>query len=391
MIELENALRILLRARWSPDTEKVDLDKAQGRILAGDLVSDIEMPPFDKAAMDGYAVNSRDESEEFRVTGVVAAGDISDTAIEAGQAIRIMTGAPMPPGSDQVVIREHSMETQGMVRFSRRDSTLNVCLRGEDLKPGDRVLRDGMRIGPAEIAAAAAAGAHRLRVYRVPRVVVLVTGSEIVPPGEKLAEGKIFDSNGASITAQLRAMSVPPVEVIRVPDDPIRIETELQKWIDAADVVILSGGVSMGDYDYVPGVMKKLGIQLQFTKVAMKPGKPTVFGKHERGYVFGLPGNPVSTFMVFEIMVKPFLYRMMGHDFQHQILTLPMGNDWRRRKARRTEFVPVRIVGGRISALEYHGSAHVFALTGAEGLMEVPAGKLEIAKESMAHVRLLGS
>jgi len=305
--------------------------------------------------------------------------------------VRIMTGAPMPPGSDQVVIREHSLETEGVVRFSRRDDVMNVCLRGEDLKPGDLVLPDGVRMGPEEVAAAAAAGRNNLRAYRIPRVAVMVTGSEIVPPGEALGRGQIYDSNGASIAAQLAAMSVPPVAVIRVPDDPDRIRGELKKRIDAVDLVILSGGVSMGDYDYVPGVMESLGIRLHFTKVAMKPGKPTVFGSHAGGYVFGLPGNPVSTFVVFEIMIKPFLYRMMGHEFRHRVFNLPMGCSWRRRKAKRTEFIPVRIDESRVSPLEYHGSAHVFALTGADGLLEVPAGTLEIAKETMVHVRLLGS
>jgi len=393
MIELTDALAILEKAGPKPpaEAENLELSRACGRILAEEVISAIQMPPFDKAAMDGYAISSTDTATEFRVTGVVAAGDPPGAAIKTGEALRIMTGAPVPAGADQVVIREVSDETEGRVRFTRRDNVRNICLRGEDLKPGDMVLAKGTRLGPAALAAAAAAGRARLKVAPIPRVAVLVTGSEIVAPGETLRPGQIFDSNGISIAAQLRSMRVPPVSVSRVGDDAGQIRAAVKELIGESDVLILSGGVSMGDFDHVPAVLEDLAVKLHFTRVAMKPGKPSVFGSHKGGYVFGLPGNPVSTFVVFEIMIKPFLFRMMGHEFQPQIVAAPMAAAWRRCKMRRTEFLPVRIDNGMVTVPEYHGSAHVFALTGAEGLLEVPAGVGEIAREETVHVRLLGA
>ena len=175
MIGLQDALSILHETHLQPGVEAVSLNRSYGRILAVDLISTIEMPPFDKAAMDGYAVNSQDQSGEFAVTGVVAAGDAPGRAIGAGEAMRIMTGAPVPDGADQVVVREVSEEKNGKVRFSSRDAARNICLRGEDVKPGDLILPRGTRMGPAETASAAAIGENLLQVFRVPRVGILVT------------------------------------------------------------------------------------------------------------------------------------------------------------------------------------------------------------------------
>ncbi len=391
MIELREALQILEQTPQHPVSEVVPVAHALGRVLAEDVVSAIEMPPFDKAAMDGYAIHSQDPAAEWEVTGVVAAGAAPGARIEPGQAIRIMTGAPMPIGADQVVIREVSEERQGRVRFSSRDGEHNVCLRGEDLRPGDRVLARGARLGPAASAAAAAVGRDTLSVYRVPRVGVVVTGTEIVPPGETLQPGQIYDSNSASIQAQLRQMGIETVLSSRVTDDRDEIRAALRDALAELDLVILSGGVSMGDFDYVPGVLDSLGVRLHFTQVAIKPGKPTVFGSSTSGFVFGLPGNPVSTFVVFEVMVKPFIYRMMGHSYHPRMITAPMAETWRRSKVRRTAFLPALLRNDRVSVPEYHGSAHVFALLEADCLLEVPAGVGEIRAEETVRVRLLGS
>lgn len=391
MIGLKDALSILHEAHLRPGIEAVPLNRSYGRILAADLISTIEMPPFDKAAMDGYAVNTQDKAGEFTVTGVVAAGDAPGRVIGTHEAMRIMTGAPVPDGADQVVIREVSKEKNGKVRFSSREAARNICKRGEDVKPGDLILPQGTRMGPAETASAAAIGQNLLQVFRVPRVGILVTGSEIVSPGKSLRPGQIFDSNSSSIQTHLRQMGVEAVFARRVSDDREDIRDALINALEASDLLILSGGVSMGDFDYVPEALKSLGVRLHFTRVAIKPGKPTVFGSHDNGFVFGSPGNPVSTFVVFEIMIKPFLYRMMGHSYRARIITVPMAATWRRKKVGRTAFLPARLESGRVVIPEYHGSAHIFALPGADGLVEVPAGVGEISAEEEVHVRLLGS
>ncbi|HDP93934.1 MAG TPA: molybdopterin molybdenumtransferase MoeA [Candidatus Aminicenantes bacterium] len=391
MIGLKDALSILDQAELQPDVESVPLSRSYGRILAEDLVSAIEMPPFDKAAMDGYAINSRDKSQQFRVTGVVAAGDFPERAVGAGEAVRIMTGAPVPKGADQVVVREVSEERGGNVYFSSRNAARNICRQGEDVKPGDLILARGTRMGPAETAVAAAIGRGRLQVFRIPRVGILVTGSEIVSPGGSLKPGQIFDSNSTSIRTHLRQMGVDAVFARRVEDDPQCIRNALRNALEESDLVILSGGVSMGDFDYVPDALESLGVRLHFTRVTIKPGKPTVFGSHEKGFVFGLPGNPVSAFVVFEIMIRPFLYRMMGHVYRPRTVAVPMADTWRRSKVRRTTFLPVRLESGRAVIPDYHGSAHIFALPGADGLLEIPAGVKQLSAKEEVYVRLLGS
>lgn len=387
MIPVQEAFDILRGNVPDAIVEEAELRDALGRVLAEDIDSGIAMPPFDKSAMDGFAVRGDDESERFEIVETIAAGAVPQKEIGLGQCARIMTGAMLPRGADKVVMVEHTEEKDGFMTVTKKEPPRNICYLGEDIQIGDRVLDAGMRLGPAEIGVLASMGRASANVYRRPVVGMLTTGSEIVEPGHRLLEGQIYNSNAYSIGAQVEAMGCKPIYRGIAVDEPELIAKDLAALFDAVDVVVISGGVSMGTFDYVPDILKELGGTIHFSKVAVKPGKPTVFGTRGRKVFFGLPGNPVSTFVIFEVFVKPFLYRMMGHPFQPLFMRGEMKTAFRRKKAKRTAFIPVSYKDGLVEPVIYHGSAHLHALTRADGLLEVPAGQNEIAEGSVVHVR----
>lgn len=369
--------------------EKIALLSGRQRILAETISSPIDVPPFTKSAMDGYAVGIDDPGPDYRIVEVIAAGQIPGHALQRGQCAKIMTGAMLPGGADRVIKVELTRESNGLMTVSGHDANTNVMRQGEDLRAGSEVLARGTLLGAAEIALLASLGINRLPVFRRPRVGIITTGSELVKPGRPLPAGRIFNSNFFSLAAQLGSMAVPWLDLGTVVDDAKKIERAVADSLARCDVIILSGGVSAGDFDYVPGVLKKLGIALHFQKVAVQPGMPTVFGSRKGKYFVGLPGNPVSTYIIFEVLLKPFIYRLMGHEFRPQLVPAVMVHPFRRRQALRTAFVPVHYHHGQVEILPYHGSGHVHALTRANALLAVPAGTLEIPAGSNIDVGLL--
>lgn len=388
MIPIEEAEKILDKITYRPGTEEVSLMDALGRVLARDIVSKISMPPFDKSAMDGYAVISGDDSERFEVVEIVAAGDVPKKTIHKGQCAKIMTGAMLPPGADWVFKVEITEEKDGVMYLTGEDENVNVCRLGEDVKPGDVVLKTGHLVRPAEVGVIASMGFDTVTVYKKPDVGIITTGSEIVPPGEPLRKGQIYNSNAYSISAQVLRTGAGVTLAGIVADDKESIREKISTLLDTCDMILVSGGVSMGDYDFVPGILKDLGVRLYFDKVAIQPGKPTVFGTRGETLVFGMPGNPVSTFTIFEVFVRKVLYRMLGHEYTPLLLKGIMKKGFRRKRIERTAYVPVRYYNeGTVEALEYHGSAHLNALSSANALLKVPAGVKEIVEGSVVHVR----
>jgi len=387
MIPIADAEKILKNIEVKPLKEEVPLTDSLARVLAEDILSTINMPPFDKSAMDGYAYKSGDHSPRFQVVETIAAGDIPKREIKQGQCARIMTGAMLPKGTDRVVKREVVSEEAGIMNIIEEEKVLNVCYKGEDVKIGDRVLKKGTPIRPQEVAILASMGLDNVPVYQEPKVGILTTGSEIVEPGQQLKEGQIFNSNAYSLASQARQMGTSVQYGGIAADNKEGIRESISALFDQNQVVIISGGVSMGDFDFVPGILKDLGVKLYFEKVAVKPGKPTVFGTLKNKFFFGLPGNPVSTFVIFELFVKPFLYRMAGTGFKPRFCRGVMTRDFKRKKTGRTAFIPVFQEDGEVTPIEYHGSAHIYALSGANALMEVPAGMAEVKKGSFVNVR----
>jgi len=387
MITIEEAQKILSAVPVKPAVEKESIHQALNRILAQDVESIIDMPPFDKSAMDGYAVNSEDNSMRFQVIEIISAGVIPAKKIKKGQCAKIMTGGMVPQGADRVVKKEVTVEEDGFMRIVDEDPNRNICLQGEDVKAGDVVLKKGIRIRAPEVGVLASMGLSILDVYRRPVVGILSTGSELVEPGKHLAFGKIYNSNSYSLAAQVSRMGAVANPAGIVSDSAAGITSTLENMILSSDLVMLSGGVSMGDFDYVPGILNDLGFTLHFEKVAIKPGKPIVFATRKQDVVFGLPGNPVSTFVVFEIFIKPFLYRMMGHDYQPEFIQAVLKTDIKRKRTGRTSFMPVHYAEGQAEPLPYHGSAHIQALTEANGLICIPKGVAEILSGRRIDVR----
>ncbi len=388
MISVEEAQAILRAAAVRTRREPVRLARALGRVLAGDAVSRIFMPPFDKSAMDGYALSAADSAGRFRVGEMIPAGAVPARTVGTGECAKIMTGAMLPRGADSVVRKEWTVEEDGWMRIVKPDDTPNVCRKGEDVRPGDVVLKRGARIRPQEIGILASLGIGTIAAFVPPSVAVIATGSEIVEPGRPLAKGRIYDSNSYSLAAQAAKAGATVKIRRRVPDRPALIRKSIAAALERCDLVLISGGVSAGDLDFVPGILRELGAVLHFEQIAVQPGKPTVFGTRRGKIVFGVPGNPVSTFVIFEVFIKPVLSRMMGLEEEPLVVRAAMAEDLLRRKTERAAFVPVRVCGDAVIPLDYHGSAHIQALGRADGLLYIPKGHAGYGAGSRVDVRL---
>ena len=372
-------------------TERVDISNVLNRILAEDVVSDIEMPPFDKSAVDGYACRRSDLAKELNIIETIPAGVLPKETVGPDQCSKIMTGAVMPKGADCVVMIEYTEQaSEDMMRFTGPDTADNFCLKGENIKTGDLMLSAGTPIEPEHIAVLASVGCVNPLVTTRPRVGVIATGNELVEAGRKPNSSQIRDSNSYQLTAQLTEAGATATYYGIVADTEDSIDSTLKKAIAQSDVVILSGGVSMGDLDLVPQVLRENGIELLFEKVAIKPGRPTVFGVSDEVFCFGLPGNPVATFVVFEILVKPFLYKMAGYEFKPVTIPMPLAKTISRRRPQQISWLPITFTdNGAVKLVEYHGSAHINALSGADGLISMPIGVDEIKKGTTINVRLI--
>lgn len=386
--EAEKIIDEITRRPGAPGTEEVRLMDSLGRVLGQDIVSTIHMPPFDKSAMDGFAVAANDDSNEFEIVEIIAAGNVPRKTIGKGQCSKIMTGAMVPMGANKVIKREVTVEKDGHMFLTGEDKNINICYLGEDVKPGDVVLKTGHRVRAPEVGVIASMGLDIVRVYKKPRVGIVTTGSEIVPPGQRLSEGQIYNSNAYSISAQVLQTGGEVIFTGIVGDDKERIKEKISALLEETEMILISGGVSVGDYDFVPGILNNLGVHLHFDKIAVQPGKPTVFGTRNDVLIYGLPGNPVSTFIIFEVLVKKALYRLMGHEYTPLFLKGAMKKDFRRKRADRTFFVPVHYDNeGWVEPVEYHGSAHFTALSGANALLTIPMGVNEISTGSIVYVR----
>ncbi len=325
-VTVEGARAQVLALAHVLEPESVALLDSLGRVLAVDARSDIDVAPFDNSAMDGYAVRADDTagasgsaSVELEVVAHIGAGDVWTGELAAGQAARIMTGAPVPAGADAIVMVEYTSPaagsdggTGGRTAIARQaEPGEHIRLRGEEVRAGDVVLNAGDRIGPAGIGLLASTGHARVDVYRRPRVAIISTGSELVEVAETPGPGKIRNSNSYSIAAQVAAAGGVPLRHDIVPDDLEATREAFRRAATESDFILASGGVSVGDFDYVRPVLEELG-ELTFCKVAMRPGNPQTLGTIGGVPFFGLPGNPTSTYVGFEVFVRPALRLMQG-------------------------------------------------------------------------------
>ena len=392
MISFEEALKIVLENAQPFGEEEVSWESACGRVLGRDVYSDINMPPFDKSAVDGFACRMEDlhEGAELKVIETIAAGSEPVKAIKPGECSRIMTGGMLPNGANSVIMVEHteSLSTD-IIKFIQEKTARNICYFSEDIKEGQKVLDKGMKIGPAHLAVLASVGNTMIWVAGQPHVGVISTGNELVEPGEKPAGARIRNSNAWQLVAQAREIPV-KCSYYGITDDTAEdLHDKIAMALYETDIVLLTGGVSMGDFDFVPAAMEGLGAEILFKSVAIQPGRPTVFARYNKQFIFGLPGNPVSSFVLFELMVKPFILGMMGCKELPVTIQIPMGVDFSRKKSERKSVIPVLVRDNAVFPLEYHGSAHINAYSRANGMMIMEIGQTEIRKGEPANVRPL--
>ena len=399
MISLDEAYGTIDRtlAGTTPISETIPVRKALGRVTAADQISRLDLPPFDKSAMDGYAVLLGDEREEYVLVETVRAGRIASRPLVPGAAIKVMTGAAVPDGAGKVIILEHCEEEGDRVRVLKSDTAANICRRGEDVRAGDVLLRAGTRLGPVEIANLIACGITEVEVAKRTRVAVLSTGDEIVDSPEAITPGRIMNSNGPMLTALAARHGLEVMSEQSIADDREATKAAIAEAARSSDIVILTGGVSVGEYDFVLEALSALGLTVHFSRIAVQPGKPTAYATAadrapQQTVVFGLPGNPVSVFLMFHLLVLRAACWLTGRRPAVREFVLPLASAFNRRKSDRVSFVPARLTkNGAVEPVAFHGSAHLAALMSADGFAKIPAGVTEIAQgEEVVFLPVIG-
>jgi len=321
VISVLEAQRLIQKNTPIPQAQCVGLLESLGSVLARDVVSPVNLPLADNSAMDGFVLSSKDTENArlekaipLKIVGCLQAGEAPRRNLRSGTCLRIMTGAWIPRGADTVLAKEDAViEGEYLVLRHPVVPGQHVRCRGEEIKKGKKVLFKDTPLHVGSLAFLASMGIKKLHVFRKPRVSVIATGRELISPGRKLSVGKIYDSNTTLMSACLKEMNLSPIELLKVSDDPQKIKRAIQKTLKKTDILILTGGVSVGDYDFVKAMLKACGVRSIFWKVNQKPGKPLLFGKKDQTLIFGLPGNPASVHLCFYEYVYPAIRRFMGH------------------------------------------------------------------------------
>jgi len=380
MITVDTAIKIVTDNTEILPSKTVHFEESLGFCLAQDVHSDIDMPPFNRSAMDGYAVIAEDTAKvpvELTVIENIAAGSVPKKKILRGQASKIMTGAAVPDGADAVIKFEETEALQSASRVKILKSVSrgsNISKQGEDMRVGQVVLSKNMLVRPQEIGILATVGKSFVEIFSTPTVGIISTGNELVDVASKPSIAQIRNSNSYSLAAQARNLNA-EVEIIGIiKDTKDDISSAIRRGLQK-DILILSGGVSMGEYDLVGDVMKDLGIHIYFEKVALRPGKPVIFGRKDKTLIFALPGNPVASFVTFELFVYPAIRKMMGlTDIHRTTVRATLETEIivkRRRREYRPAFIRLQNNSWIVSPVEWHGSADLLATTRANCLMVV--------------------
>lgn len=396
-LSVVNAQQCILESVIKLDNETVRLEQSLGRVLAEDVRANRDLPPYDVSAMDGYALRSADLKNVPAALSVIEdikAGDMPAMTVQAGQCARIMTGAPVPQGADAVIrVEDTQAVPDGSVQINVAVKPGNdIRLRGEGMRNNDVVLKAGTEITPGVTGVLATVKCAQLQVYRRPRVAILSTGNELEDMDDPVDPNKIPNSNSYALMAQVQALGIEPDLLGIARDDPAELEEYLQRGL-RFDVLLVSGGTSVGVHDYVRPIIESLGVQMKFWRVAMKPGHPVAFGITAHTRFFGLPGNPVSSMVCFEQFVAPALRRMMGHTrLFRRTIAARLTHDLKHQPGR-AEFVRVTLVkeqgGYAATSTGAQGSGMLLSMAKADGLMVVPAESTGLAAGEQVTVQLL--
>jgi molybdopterin molybdotransferase len=396
MLSFEQARELVIAESQSHLTARASslfpVVEALGHVLAQEVRADREYPPFHRSTRDGYAVCAREATQNstLRCVGEIKAGDTVLTPLALGTCVQIMTGAAVPPGADAVVMIEFTRRNRDIVTFDGDiQPGQNIVPLGSEAHAGDLVLSPGLRLGFAELAIAAQVGAANLLCYQKPRVAILSTGDEVVPITETPGPFHLRNSNSVSLAAQVRIDAGEPVPLgnalDRVDDLSAKIELGL-----TYDILVLSGGVSMGKYDLVESVLKSFGAEFFFDAVAIRPGKPAVFGRCRNKLVFGLPGNPVSTMVTFQLFVTPAIDTLSGAPPRPLPLLNATLSQSLHEKPGLTHFLPARLdwsdASPRVQALPWQGSGDIAALSRANCFLVIPADRHDISAGEIVSV-----
>ena len=398
MIDAQEALAIVLKKTGRLAPRRIPLLEAAGLILAEKVKADADNPPFNSSAMDGYCVVAADTKKvpvELEVIEEIPAGKWPKKKVAPGKAAKIMTGAPVPQGADTVIMVEDT-ESAGRDRvriLTKIAPRQNIRYQGENIKKGEVLLEPGTLLGPTEVGLLASAGKAEVKVTPPSQVAILATGDEVVEPDRKPKPGEIRNSNSYTLAAQVTECGADFHYLGIVPDDKQKLKDAIRRGLKS-DCLIISGGVSVGEYDLVTDILRQIGVKILFCSVKIKPGKPTVFGTFKSKPVFGLPGNPVSSLVTFELFVRPTLAKMMGKDEAARRGWAYLAERFEL-KRKRHQFIPA--IGstqkGRlwVRPVKYRGSADLVALRDADYLIEIPPEAPALSKGKRVRIlRLLG-
>ena len=362
--------------------ERIYIADSVGRVLAENVISKIPMPPFHKSAVDGYALKAAQAESAgilLTCTGLIQAGETFGKEIKPGECIKIMTGAAVPESTDAVIMVEDTRPLEdGTVEILKSvKKGQNICVKGEDIAFGQKVIEKGTLISSSHVAVMASSGRKTIKVYGRPEVAILNTGGEIVPVGRKITGNRIYNSNGPMLEALLKEDGIQANSLGIAKDTEHDLQRALEKGL-TADVLLVSGGVSMGDYDLVPAILKEMGVKELFHTVRIKPGKPLFFGVKRKKIIFGIPGNPVSNFLTYLLFIRPALHAMMGYTVKEPVVFEGLTSALLHSDTNRKHFIPARICkkGGDflLTPVSSHGSADILALSNADAFLMLEEG-----------------
>ncbi|SEM22698.1 molybdopterin molybdochelatase [Aquimarina amphilecti] len=390
MISVSKALSIISEVSYTPKVKTVPLKGTNGLVLSKNIDSSIHMPPFRQSAMDGYALLLHDKNT-YQIIGEVKAGDPDDYSLLPGQGVRIFTGARVPNNANTVVIQEKVIRSEDIITVHGEvNKNQNIRAIGEQIKKGDIALAKGTKLSPAGIGFLSGLGVNEVQVFTPPSVAIITTGNELIPPGQKLQEGKIYESNSLQLQSVLEQSKIKKINKYIVQDEYESTKETIRQAIINNDLVLISGGISVGDYDFVKEALSELRTEELFYKIKQKPGKPLFFGRNNKTLIFALPGNPASSLTCYYIYVIPVIQKMMG-----TITSLGLKRTMKSltedfvKKGDRAQFLKAKTSEESVEVLEGQSSAMLYSYAVADALVFIPENINQIDKNSLVETILL--
>lgn len=393
----DEALKLVINNIEDYGDENISVFDSYNRVLSNEVFAKTDDPPFDKSSMDGYAyTNYNGEIYELIENNIIAAGSYKDIKVGEGECIKIMTGATIPKKCNFVQRIEWTEEIKEnekiFIKFTKKENVSNIIKKGNNKKIGEKIL-DKKFILPKDIAILSCFGYDKIAVKKKINVAIISSGNEIADIGADLKEGEIYDANAPMLLSRTLDLSCNGKFYGRVKDDENEIRNILCKALDENDIILITGGVSMGDFDYVHKILLEIGVNQIFHGLAMKPGKPLFFGKLNNKAVFALPGNSVSAYMTFEIMVKPYILSSFGLTYNNNYIKAVLFEDFKRKDAERLEFVPVKLYFENtklyVKLIKYNNSSMISSFSEANGILKIDIGIENLKSGEIVDVRFI--